>query len=203
MMYRIVGSSMGIWLNFSSSIVILAIILAIAAIIISSMYPAFLSARIVTPSLERKWRVPTKPIGDRWVVPLPFIASSEAEARGIIKYLAEYLIQHELPDAPVFMIANISLEEGVRDEKHFIGISAECRLAPYHIGIIQRINIVTVEEVEYTRWTFHISIERIMGAYREWERINRDFIDDVRKQLLLWRTLPEKEKARYMEIRFK
>jgi len=198
--YRIVGSSIGVWLNFSSGIVILAILLAIAAIVISSIYPAFLSARIVTPSLERKWRVPTKPIGDRWVVPLPFVASSEAEARGIIKYLAEYLIQHELPDAPVFMIANISVEEGVKDERRFIGISAECRLAPYHMGIIQRINIATVEEVEYTRWTFHISIERVMGAYREWERINRDFIDDVRKQLLLWRTLPEKEKARYMEI---
>jgi len=198
--YKLIGSTVGIWLNFSSSIVVLAILLAIAAIAISSIYPAFLSARLVTPSLERKWRVPTKPIGDRWVIPLPFVASSEDEARGIIRYLAEYLVQHELPDAPVFMATNIDMEEGVRDEKRFMAISADCRLAPYHVGIIQRASIAAVEEMGGVRWSFHMTIERVMGAYREWERLNRDFVDEVRKQLLLWRTLPMSEKARYIGV---
>jgi len=118
---------------------------------------------------------------------------------GTIRYLNEYLIQHEIPDAPVFMATNIKMDKGTREGKTFVRISGECRLVPYQIGVVQMVEIGATEEREQARWVFGISIKRTMGAIKEWERLNRDFVNEIREQLLLWRTLPDSEKARYMK----
>ncbi|MCW4020920.1 MAG: M28 family peptidase [Candidatus Bathyarchaeota archaeon] len=183
--------------NYSSSMVLFAIGSAMLAVVLSSLYPAFLSSKLVTPSLERAWKIPTKPLGDMWEIPLPFITSSEAETSGTIKYLNEYLTQHEIRDAPVFMAADRKMDRGTRKKKRFERISIECRLAPYAVGIVQRVEIVATEDVEQARWVFGIAIKRVMGAMKEWERLNRAFINEIREQLLLWRTLPESEKEKY------
>jgi len=196
---KIIGLFAFVEVNYSSGMVVFAIGFAILAVVLSSIYPAFLSSRLVTPSLERAWRIPTKPVGDIWGIPLPFITSSEAETMGTIRYLNEYLIQHEIPDAPVFMATNIKMDKGTREGKTFVRISGECRLVPYQIGVVQMVEIGATEEREQARWVFGISIKRTMGAIKEWERLNRDFVNEIREQLLLWRTLPDSEKARYMK----
>jgi len=181
--------------NYSSSMVIYSLGASILVVILSSLYPAYLSSRLVTPSLERAWRIRTKPVGDIWEIPLPFVAN-EDEAAGIINYLYEYLIQHELPDAAVFSVANLKVDKGSVKDKRFLRISANCRLAPYQVGVSQRIEIIALEE-EKSRWSFKVSIRRLLGPVKEWERLNRGLIDQIRKQLILWRTLPDDEKAKY------
>lgn len=196
---RIFSLFLPIEVNYSSGMVIFSIGFAIIAVVLSSIYPAILSSKLVTPSLERAWKIPTKPIGDSWNIPLPFVTSSEIETLGTIRYLNEYLTQHELQDAPIFMATNIKMDKGVREEARYIRITADCRLSPYQVGVVQRVEIAATEDKEQNRWVFGIILRRIMGATTEWERLNRGFINEIREQLLLWRTLPESEKQKYMK----
>ena len=196
---RFIAPFLPIEVNYSSTMVIFSIGVSMLAVFISSIYPAFLSSRLVTPSLERAWRFPTKPVGDVWNIPLPFVTTSELETIGTMNYLREYMLQHQLPDAPVFMASNIKINRGTLEDKRFLSISALCRLAPYQIGVVQEVNIMATEEREENRWPFVVLLKRVAGPITEWERLNRDFVNEIREQLLLWRSLPEDEKAKYMK----
>ncbi|TLN01155.1 FtsX-like permease family protein, partial [bacterium] len=78
----------GIAVNYSSLMVVAVVLLSMALTTASTIYPMYKSTKLVTPSLERRWKVPTKPKGDNWEIPLPFV-SSEAEAEGILTFLKE------------------------------------------------------------------------------------------------------------------
>lgn len=183
--------------NYSSNMVIIAVITAILASLLSAAYPAYLSSKLVTPSLERAWKVPTSPKGDVWEVPLPFFAVSETEAKSIFAYLHEFLTQHQISDAPVFMASNLQMESGISEQRRLLKISADCRLVPYHIGLSQRMEI-TSTEVKPDRWEFRVIVQRTRGAIKEWVRLNRGVLNLFREQLLLWRTLPEAERRKYV-----
>jgi len=182
--------------NYFSNMVVIAISMGILATILSALYPAYLSARLVTPSLERAWKIPTSPIGDLWNIPLPFFAASETEARSILAYLHEFLIQHQIPDAPVFMVSNLRMEEGTLENYPAPKVVVDSRLAPYHVGVTQETEIIAVG-VKPDRWEFSLMMRRTGGAIDEWVRLSRGAINLLREQLLLWRTLPEEEKRKY------
>ncbi|MDH5687225.1 MAG: M28 family peptidase, partial [Candidatus Bathyarchaeota archaeon] len=57
-------------LNFASSRVITTVSIVMTAITAAAIYPIRHASRIVTPSLERRWRLP-QPKGDEWVISLP------------------------------------------------------------------------------------------------------------------------------------
>jgi len=186
----------GIMLNYSSSWVVISVGAAMAATLISSIYPIILASRLVTPSLERAWKVPTKPKGDVWEVPLPFYASGAEEAGGIIAFLREYVEPHLLKDAPEFSVANIRTAKGEMEGRPYAELSMDMRLFPYEMGIAHKASIYMLQ-VEPTRWESRLVIRRTGGAMKEWERLSRNFMDLVRKQLLLWRTMSPVEKMRY------
>jgi ABC-type antimicrobial peptide transport system permease subunit len=65
--------------NYSAGIVVVAIALLMMATLIASVYPALKAGTLVTPSLERKWKIPTKPLGGTWEIPLPLARALTAE----------------------------------------------------------------------------------------------------------------------------
>ena len=182
--------------NYFSSMVVTAIGMGILATILSALYPAYLASRLVTPSLERAWRIPTRPLGDIWSIPLPFFVSSETEARSILAYLHEFLVQHQTSDAPVFIVSDLRMEDGTLETPPAIRVVAEFRLAPYYIGVTQETQITAIG-ARPERWEFSLVLRRTGGAIDEWTRLNRGALTRLREQLLLWRTLPDQEKARY------
>jgi hypothetical protein len=194
--YNLMGGA--ITIEFSSGSVLLAVGGGMLATVLSSLYPAYMSSKFVTPSFERVWKVPTAPVGDIWELTLPFTAASKDEARGILSYLEEFMREHEIPDAPVFSVENIRHVEGVRADVPFMGLSMECRLVPYQLGIVQSLDVLAAM-VEPTRWEIRVVVRRIMGAISEWTRLNRDLFNELREQLLLWRTLPDDVKDRYIK----
>jgi len=188
----------GIMLNYSSSWAVISVGIAMAATLISSIYPITLASRLVTPSLERAWKVPTKPKGDVWEVPLPFYASGTDEAGGIIAFLREYVEPHLLKDAPEFSVANIKTAKGEMEGRPFIEVSMDMRLFPYEMGVAHKSSVYMLQ-IEPTRWESRVVLRRTGGAVRDWERLSRNFMDLLRKQLLLWRTMSPTEKTRYTE----
>jgi len=52
---------------------------------------------------------------------------------------------------------------------------------------------------EYDVYMIHLRLQLISGDMASWKRINRRFLKDIRKQFLIWRTIPIDEKDNYTQ----
>jgi len=187
-------------LNYSSRWVFISMIAAICIIISASLYPVLVAFKLSTPSLERVWRIPTKPSGDMWEISLPFHPANDAEANGILAYIWEYLRAHGIRDAPDFYARNLRLEEGRIEDKKYVGITADVSLYPYDSGVTQTSRFMLAQiDPNSERWLCRVVLNRSSGERDRWIRLNHHFIDLLRKQLLLWRSISEGEKKKYIK----
>lgn len=184
----------GFFPNYSSMFAAFVISLILLSVLIPSLYPLYKASRIVTPSLERKWKLPTKPVGDKWLIPLPFVFVSESEAHGMLMFLKEYLSTFTLEGfgAP-FVTKSIAYREG---EKEKI-LSVTMHIAPFPAGIHQKVDVNIRFDPSIKRWASSLQITRIVGELNMWQKSNYIVIDALRKQFLQWRGLPESVKNKY------
>ena len=185
--------------NYSSIYVLMALEVSMGVTILSSLYPILVASRMVTPSLERKWKIPIKPKTNFRDIPLPFYASSERETFGVMRYISEYLEAHRISGAPDFLVLDIRFSEGKNErQQRCKNVIADLRLSPYEAGVVQT-SAISMTEVEPSRWQCFLALERKMGTQEEWVRLNYNYVDNLRKQLLLWRSLKDVERERYMK----
>ncbi|RLI36541.1 hypothetical protein DRO55_03335, partial [Candidatus Bathyarchaeota archaeon] len=184
-------------LNYASSWVAIAILAAMLATIASSAYPFIRISRLVTPSLERVWKPPTKPRDDEWSIPLPFTATEE-EIEKVMAFLQEFMESHTLPRAETFSARRIWREDKVIEGVPLKSLCIEASIVPYDQGIQQTVRLDALRD-ESGKYSFSLFIHRDKGPRSQWVRSNRPFIDLIRKQFLIWRSLTDKEKARYAE----
>ena len=186
-------------INYSSSWIVTVIAIIMLGIFLANIYPMRMASRLVTPSLERVWTPPTKPRGDEWGIPLPFTVTDD-EVQAFINYLSEYLQAHAFERAEVFSIAGLSFAEGEEKGKKYKSLSGEVRLMPYERGIAQNVQLYLERDPKKGWWNFQIYLKRLSGRTESWVRANYRFIDDIRKQFLIWRSLPDKERERYQKM---
>ena len=43
-----------------------------------------------------------------------------------------------------------------------------------------------------------LTLRRVDGEVKAWQRVNRRFVSDIRRQFLLWRTISPKDRQRYI-----
>jgi len=184
--------------NMSSSAVIYALLISMLAMVISSIYPLYKASKLVTPSLERKWRIPTKPVGDKWSIPIPFFATSTEEVEGILAFLREFFQAHTGESPPNFSILGMKLKEGEVEGAPFKGIDIDVRIAPYESGVHQTAQVLFKKVGE--RWEMLSLVTRLTGAPPEWMKLNTRFTDNVRKQLLLWRSMTPDDRRKYIQM---
>jgi len=187
--------------NIFSSSLIYALLISMLAMVLSSIYPLFKASRLVTPSLERKWSIKTKPVDDNWSIPLPFYTTSTEEVGGIISFLREFFSAHVGESPPGFSVLRMELEEGELEGEPYKGIHADVRVAPYESGVHQTVRLL-FKKVE-KRWEMLSLVRRLSGAPPEWVKLNTRFTDDVRKQVLLWRSMTEEARKSYIDRRMK
>jgi len=178
-------------LNYSSFAVALTLAGIILVVFIASIYPIITTSKMVAPSLERRWEPPTKPKGDEWEVPVPLALESRREAQGVLEYLHEYF-NGEGRETRYFSV--IDLQKASYDER---GLEIKASLAPRESHVTQSVKISLVGSADKKRYSFSIYIKRLTGTYPTWRTSNYYFIDSVRKQLLLWRSLPEAKREQY------
>ena len=181
----------GFYVNYASTFVVVAVVSTMVTTLLASIYPSSKASKLSVPSLRRKWRIPTTPKGDEWFVPLPFVASEE-ESGGILEYLKEYI---DASRGTYGEFASESSEMIIKPE--FYGVLSTMRLAPYDLGIIQRVMIRAVKQTENLRG-FEIHIHRLGGHVDSWTLSNRVFLDLIRKQFLYWRALSTSQKNDYI-----
>jgi hypothetical protein len=62
------------------------------------------------------------------------------------------------------------------------------------MGVSEEIDITTRPLGEYNTYQIELEITRLNGEVDSWQRVNRRFLNTVRKQFLIWRTIDEEAK---------
>ena len=86
----------------------------------------------------------------------------------------------------------------VHDEPEYI-LSMRCWIAPYDLGISQDVMLMAIPTGEFNIYKIEVHLIRLSGDVASWKRINRGFLNMLRKRFLVWRTVPAGEKGRYQE----
>ena len=74
-------------------------------------------------------------------------------------------------------------------------------LAPFDFGIMQKVELQfqpAPEEVGFLE--INIRLSRNSGEANAWRRINKNFLHEIRKQLLIWRSFDQQEKNHYQKL---
>lgn len=197
-------------MNVSSTNTIVTILIIMATVLVSALYPALRASRSANPGLMRTWR-PPKPEGDTLTMVFPFTVS-QYDATGILAFLREHFGNHGDVGLGRFLASGTTLTRleqtspSVRrlqaDDPHCIRVTearvpcpalrltATLSLAPFDLGVSQAFTLEThpsdidgIDEI-------HVRLRRLSGQPKDWQRLNKPFLDDLRRQFLIWRSLP-------------
>lgn len=177
--------------NYLGAVVIYATGLAVAATVMSSIYPMIVAARTVNPSLERSWQVATAPVGDDWEIPFPFIATTRAEALGILEFMREF-VDYNIGEPKGVFAAGQKITFVSDPSVPAYGLEFDAWLAPFERNVTEKVLFTAHRDPEgRPRWHFAFRVKKLSGPAYLWLKSNRHFVDAFRKQMLLWRAFPD------------
>ncbi len=85
----------------------------------------------------------------------------------------------------------------IRGQNNAVGLTAHLALAPFDLGVTQSFELQStaseipgIDEVK-------ITLERKSGQPKDWQRLNKVLLDDLRRQFLIWRSLPSETMETY------
>ena len=183
--------------NYLGVFVIYSVGLAMLATVSSSIYPMYIASRIANPSLERTWRIDTAPSNGRWQIDFPFIASDIYEVTGVMEFLREFITHFSGEGMGVFTCLEQPRIEMVNDRHARLSFSAW--LAPFERNITQAVSLESRKHPERDRWGFCFEVTYRSGPAYLWQKSNKLFVDEFRKQMLIWRAFSEKAVEEYVE----
>jgi hypothetical protein len=182
----------GLELNYSSLAAMLTVGLIALLAAASALYPAHMAGKICTPGIERKWKLPPAE-GGRLVVRLPF-SLMRREAAGMAAFQAEFWAAHQEQSIGTgFYVEALEVE---RDQER-LRLKARVWLAPFDQGVVQETVLEIAPGVDPAYCAIDARLELVAGDLATWQRVCRTFLDDVRKQFLVWRTLGEEDRRFY------
>lgn len=172
-------------MNFSSLASVLTIFIVMAMVMISTIYPAIKAGRSANPGVARKWKMPT-PDGDRIEFVFPFTVSAH-DMGGILAFIAEHFENHGDSSLGNFAATRVGL---FKQEDGACGLRAQVSLAPFDLGVMQEFTMCSkASEIEGIDEVV-VALKKVSGTHGAWLRGNRIFVDELRQQFLLWRSLP-------------
>jgi hypothetical protein len=186
-----------LYLNFSSMSAVFSTVVVVAVVLLSTIYPARKASEVATPAEERTWRLP-EPDGDTWRIPLPFSVTS-VQARGLSGFIAEWFHAYEEHSVGEFITQDVRTETFAAE--HGTGYRIECDawIAPFDLGVSQHVRIEIVPTAYAGVYDIRLTLTRLSGDIANWKRVNRRFLNILRKQFLIWRTLPQDQRERYLK----
>ena len=199
----------GMTANYSSTAGVAAMLLVIGVVLVSAIYPAKVAARIAIPDVNRSWSMP-KAQGDDLVVVLPFLIKIH-EMASACGFLHEYYLAHHDVSHGAFCTDDMScafldiqendLAAGQRvtiPDDVCITMDLRVWLAPFDFGVRQKVRLTFCPSELYAGFRqIKVAIHREAGEHTAWENLNRTFLNDLRKQLLAWRSLDDEALAHY------
>jgi len=172
-------------INYSSTTAAVTILTVMGTVLISTIYPAVKASRSANPGIQRSWQIP-KPVGDLYDLIFPFTVSAY-DIMGVGSFLKEHFDNYTDTSLGIFATNNVHLFR--QQDSDMIGMVADIALAPFDLGVNQRFALLSQpSEIEGIN-EIRILIYRLTGTNGDWQRANRVFINDLRRQLLIWRSL--------------
>ena len=186
----------GLSLNFSSLSGVISTVLVIAVVMLSTLYPARKASEVATPAIDRSWRVPD-PDGDDWTIPMPFSVTGD-QAVALSNFLAEWFHAYEEYSIGDFVTQGVEIVEFEAPLGKAYAIKMMTWLAPFDLGVSQRIQLQTIPTDMQDVYELKLAVHRESGDVSNWKRVNRRFLNTLRKQFLIWRTLGAEEREHYL-----
>ncbi|MGB9607956.1 MAG: ABC transporter permease, partial [bacterium] len=187
-----------LYLNFSSMSAVLATFAVVAVTLLSTIYPARKASEVATPALERSWSLP-EPEGDEWYITLPFSVTGE-QSRGLAGFLKEWLEAYEEYSVGDFVTADVKAHTFTKYDTKGYQIDFMSWLAPFDLGVSQRVSMIIEPTTIKDVYDIKMVIKRESGDVANWKRVNRRFLNTIRKQFLIWRTISVAERERYVKL---
>jgi hypothetical protein len=130
--------------------------------------------------------------------PLPFAVTGN-QARGVnglpsgvVPVVRGLLVGDFITEVSSARTSTLSTAEAYR-------IGCKAWLAPFDLGVSQHIKLETVPTDLQDVYDLRLTLNRVSGDISNWKRVNRRFLNTLRKQFLIWRTLNAAERDRYLE----
>jgi ABC-type antimicrobial peptide transport system permease subunit len=183
----------GLELNFSSLSAVFTLGLVMSVVLLSAIYPSRKAASVCTPGIERRWS-PPNPNGDQLEMVLPFTLV-ESDATGMAAFIAEFWeIHQEQSIGAGFFVESVQVSQS----PGYLRLDCKVWLAPFDQGLVQEVMLDMKMDIQDSYYIIRTVLHRDSGDYETWRRVCRTFLDDLRKQFLLWRTLNEEDRAFYI-----
>lgn len=191
----------GLNMTFASINSIYASLAVVAAVFISTYFPAKSAMEIAAPAEESGWKMP-EPEEDTFHFELPF-TFDRRERVAVLAFFNRFLLDHGEGGAgnfsagpPRFDVRGVS---GGGSQSVAPSISATIWLKPYDLGVSQTLLIETPFDPTLGEFTASMKLIRKSGTRESWVRVNRNFLIGVRKQFLHWRAVPPSMKNTLFE----
>ncbi|MCM8761726.1 MAG: FtsX-like permease family protein, partial [Candidatus Omnitrophica bacterium] len=192
----VTGLLKGLVLNYSSLSAVFATLIIFITVILSTLYPARKAAQMAVPDVTRKWILP-EPKGDNWEFEFPFTVA-EIEVLGLSTFLTDYFNSYQDVSLGNFYTGGATLEyEKLPSGKYKYIIDTDIWLAPFDLGVSQHLKLTMEPMGQYEFYTINLIMKRTSGESTDWKRLNRRFLDGIRKQFLIWRTVSGDVKRDY------
>lgn len=169
-------------LNYSSFTAVITILLVMATVLLSALYPALVASQAANPGTT-DFKLPD-PQGDRLVIPFPFTVAGR-DVRGLCAFLTKYFESHNESAAGCFTAA----DAGMHAEGDGFAVDAKVWLSPFDLGISQRFTMHAVPTDVRAIYSVQLTLDLLSGQRAAWKRTNLAFLKDLRQQFLVWRTL--------------
>jgi len=180
-------------MNYSSTNAIVTVLIVMCTVLISTIYPAMKASRSANPGIQRSWRIP-QPEGNLYDLMFPFTVSAY-DIIGVVSFLKEHFDNYS--DTSLGVFTSMRCWVFRQESNDMLGFRASVALAPFDLGVTQEFALLSqtseIEGIDEVR----ILIYRLSGAQGDWRRSNRVFINELRKQLLIWRSLPQEVMDKY------
>ncbi len=204
----------GMTANYSSMAGVAAMALVIGVVLLSVIYPSRMAGKIAIPDVNRSWSLPD-PVDGVIRSKLPFLVRvREQECAG--GFLFDYYQTHQDVSHGLFASADVEYVfecpwdtpgspphpkerfPEFCDLKACMRLTATVWLAPFDFGIKQAVTIYFIPAVDTPGYMeIDVSLARLAGEAGMWKRLNKGFLNDLRKQLLIWRSLEETMRVAY------
>jgi hypothetical protein len=192
----VTGLLPGLFLNYSSLSAVASTSIVIGVVLLSTVYPARKASEVATPAIERRWRVP-EPVGDDWDIPMPFAVTGE-QAVALNAFMTEWFNAYEEYSIGDFVTQDVKRDEMDTPLGRGYSIKLMTWLAPFDLGVSQRAELRILPTDMHDVFEIRLILHRESGDVSSWKRVNRRFLNTLRKQFLIWRTLRAEDRERYL-----
>jgi hypothetical protein len=188
----------GVDVNYASVSTMFMGIFVLAVVIVATLIPARRAARLATPSGSEEWSLPDAPEGAVSIT-LPFTMTRD-NGVGIFAFLYEYMDSHWDSTSDNFRCTELRAAVEERDGgESALTLRSRLWLAPYDMRVSQDM-VLELRQIGTTPlFGVTYSSTRRTGELNAWQRANFEFIDLLRQQFLIYRTVAAQHGDRYLE----